>query len=56
MNVELLTISLHHSFKKNKNLAHFDQIPAMGFEVIVLSVKIQGGSGAPLRIVAVMNE
>ncbi|MEN7548821.1 cyclase family protein [Rapidithrix thailandica] len=39
-----------------ENLAHLDQLPTMNFEIIALPMKIQGGSGAPLRIVAVMNE
>lgn len=35
-----------------ENLHHLDLLPAKGFRVIALPMKIGGGSGAPLRIVA----
>ena len=35
-----------------ENLANLDQLPATGVYVIALPVKIRGGSGGPLRIVA----
>jgi len=35
-----------------ENVAHLDQLPTTGSYVIALPMKIQGGSGAPLRIVA----
>ena len=35
-----------------ENVANLDQLPAKGFEVIALPMKISGGSGGPLRIVA----
>jgi len=35
-----------------ENLARLDALPARGFEVIALPMKIRGGSGAPVRIVA----
>ena len=35
-----------------ENLCCLDQLPARGFEVVALPMKIKGGSGAPLRIVA----
>jgi kynurenine formamidase len=38
-----------------ENVAHLDQLPATGFQVIALPMKIQGGSGGPLRIVAVVG-
>lgn len=38
-----------------ENLTNLDQLPSRGFEVIALPMKIQGGSGAPLRIVAVIK-
>jgi kynurenine formamidase len=37
-----------------ENLANLDQLPARGFTVIALPMMIAGGSGGPLRIVAVM--
>lgn len=43
-------------FEKNipgfENVANLDQLPAKGFMVFALPMKIKGGSGAPLRIVA----
>ena len=35
-----------------ENVANLDQLPAKGFSVIALPMKIKGGSGGPLRIVA----
>lgn len=37
-----------------ENLANLDQLPAEGFEIIALPMKIKGGSGAPLRVIALM--
>ncbi|MCP4490874.1 MAG: cyclase family protein [Gammaproteobacteria bacterium] len=43
-------------FEKNipgfENVANLDKLPATGFKVIALPMKIKGGSGGPLRIVA----
>lgn len=38
-----------------ENVAQLDQLPATGFQVIALPMKIEGGSGGPLRIVAVVS-
>ena len=35
-----------------ENLANLDKLPATGVHVVALPVKIRGGSGGPLRIVA----
>lgn len=35
-----------------ENVANLDKLPATGFHVIALPMKIKGGSGGPLRIVA----
>lgn len=35
-----------------ENVANLDKLPATGFQIIALPMKIKGGSGAPLRIVA----
>jgi len=35
-----------------ENLANFHELPATGIYVVALPVKICGGSGGPLRIVA----
>lgn len=37
-----------------ENVAHLDQLPETGFSIIALPMKIAGGSGGPLRIVAVL--
>lgn len=37
-----------------ENLAGLDQLPPTGFRVIALPMKIGGGSGAPLRAVAIL--
>jgi len=46
-------------FDKNipafENVANMDQLPVKGFTVIALPMKIKGGSGGPLRIVAILN-
>jgi kynurenine formamidase len=47
-------------FKENipafENVAHMDELPIQGFTIIALPMKIGGGSGAPLRIIAVVPE
>ena len=47
-------------FDKNipafENVANLDKLPATGATVIALPMKIQGGSGGPLRIVAFVPE
>jgi kynurenine formamidase len=38
-----------------ENVAHMEELPAHGFDIIALPMKIQGGSGAPVRIIAVVK-
>jgi kynurenine formamidase len=38
-----------------ENVAHLDKLPADGFTLAALPMKIAGGSGAPCRIVAVLG-
>lgn len=38
-----------------ENVANLDKLPVRGFSVIALPMKIKGGSGGPLRIVAVVS-
>lgn len=38
-----------------ENVANLDKLPANGFHVIALPMKIKGGSGGPLRIVAFLQ-
>lgn len=46
-------------FDKNipafENLANLDKLPTKRFSVIALPMKIKGGSGGPLRVVAILN-
>ena len=37
-----------------ENLANLDQLPEKGFSVIALPMKIEGGSGAPLRAIGLV--
>lgn len=39
-----------------ENLTNLDKLPLDGFEIIALPMKIEGGSGAPLRIVAILSD
>lgn len=39
-----------------ENVAHLDQLPSRGFYIIALPMKIEGGSGGPLRIVALLPD
>jgi kynurenine formamidase len=39
-----------------ENVAHLDQVPATGFGVIALPMKISQGSGAPCRVVAMVEK
>src|SRR5689334_1813270 len=45
-------------FEKNvpafENVANLDQLPMKGFTIIALPMKIKGGSGGPLRIIAML--
>jgi len=34
--------------------ANLDKLPAKGFEIIALPMKIRGGTGGPVRIVAIL--
>lgn len=46
-------------FEKNipafENLANLDQLPPKDFLLIALPMKIKGGSGGPLRVIAIVN-
>ena len=39
-----------------ENVAQLERLPATGFHIIALPMKIKGGSGGPLRIVAVVPQ
>ncbi len=48
-------ILLSENIPAFENLTNLDQLPSEGFTVIALPMKIKGGSGGPLRIVAIVN-
>jgi kynurenine formamidase len=39
-----------------ENVAQMDKLPAAGFKVVALPMKISGGSGAPCRVIAILDE
>ncbi len=45
-----------HNVPAFENVTNLDQLPAAGCTVIALPMKIGGGSGGPLRIVAIVPE
>jgi kynurenine formamidase len=47
-------ILLNQIIPSFKSLTNLDKLPNIGFEVIALPMKINGGSLAPLRIVAII--
>jgi len=49
-------ILLSQSIPAFENLMNLDKLPMQGFEIIALPMKIKGGSGSPLRIVAILTE
>lgn len=47
-------ILFEHNIPAFENVANLDRLPAKGALVVALPMKIKGGSGAPLRIVALV--
>jgi len=47
-------VLFEHNIPAFENVANLDQLPAKGFSVIALPMKIKGGSGGPLRIIALL--
>jgi kynurenine formamidase len=45
-----------HGVPAFENVANLDRLPAKGFTVVALPMKIRGGSGGPLRIVAMLGK
>jgi len=39
-----------------ENVAHLEKLPSKNFKVIALPMKIEGGSGGPLRIIALVSD
>lgn len=46
---------MSHNISAFENLTNLDKLPSKGFYIVALPMKIKGGSGAPLRIVAFLN-
>jgi kynurenine formamidase len=44
-----------HNVPAFENVARLERLPARGFTVIALPIKIGGGSGGPLRIIALLD-
>ena len=47
-------VLLSNNIPAFENLTNLDQVPAKDFQVIALPMKIRGGSGAPLRAIAMI--
>ena len=43
-----------HNVPALENIANLDELPAIGAYIVALPMKIRGGSGAPLRIIAIL--
>ena len=47
-------IAAKHNVPGIENLANLDKLPVTGFMLIALPVNIEGGSGGPVRVVALI--
>ncbi len=47
--------TLPHSIYHLENVANLDRVPAKGAIVVVAPMKLEGGSGAPVRILALLQ-
>lgn len=48
-------ILLSENIPAFENLTNLDKLPSKGFTIVALPMKIKGGSGGPLRIIALLN-
>ncbi len=48
-------ILLSENIPAFENLTNLDLLPSNGFDIVALPMKIEGGSGAPLRIIALLR-
>ena len=55
-NFESHVTLMGHNIPAFENVANLDKVPAIGAQVMALPIKIKGGSGGPLRIVAFLPE
>jgi kynurenine formamidase len=53
--VEAIEISKLHSHSNNGLGQELERLPVRGFSVIALPMKIKGGTGGPLRVVAIVK-
>jgi len=49
-------ILLKQNIPAFENLANLDRLPSKGFTIIGLPIKIEGGSGGPSRVIALLNK
>jgi kynurenine formamidase len=49
-------VLFEHDIPAIENVANLSALPEKGFHVIALPMKIEGGSGGPLRIIAILPE
>ncbi len=49
-------VLLSENISAFENLTNLERLPSKGFSIIALPMKIKGGSGGPLRIIALINE
>ncbi|SDW93500.1 cyclase family protein [Aequorivita viscosa] len=49
-------ILLSENIPAFENVANLDKLPVKGFQIIALPMKIKGGSGGPLRIIAIVPD
>jgi kynurenine formamidase len=47
-------VLFEHDVPAFENLANLDRLPPTGFRLVALPMKIRGGSGGPLRAVAIV--
>lgn len=47
-------VLMSHNIPAFENLTNLNQLPSEGFEVVAMPMKIKGGSGAPLRAIALI--
>lgn len=45
-----------HGIPALENVANLDQLPPRGFQIIALPMKIEGGSGGPARVLAIISD
>jgi kynurenine formamidase len=45
-----------HGVPAMENLANLDRLPPTGITVVALPMKIAGGSGGPLRAIAIIEQ